>query len=64
MSIMNSKERRARDRGRIQGYNMCLEDIKNYISYRDGLKADIPDIPDRYILKIMQHLNKMQKINR
>lgn len=29
MSIMNSKERKARDRGRKQGYNKAIDDYMN-----------------------------------
>lgn len=30
MSIMNSKERKARDRGRKQGYTKAIEDIRRW----------------------------------
>lgn len=39
MSLLNSKERRARNRGRKQGYQKCIEDIKEYIT-RYGIDTD------------------------
>lgn len=62
MSIMNSKERKARDRGRLQGYNKAIEDIMRYID--DDLTIEIG--MDAYVErdKVCGHLEQMKrKIN-
>ena len=44
MSIMNSKERKARDRGRKQGYLKAIDDfvkMAKELKYEDGELSDI-----------------------
>lgn len=59
MSIMNSKERKARNRGRLQGYNKAIEDIMRYID--DDLTIEIG--MDAYVErdKVCEHLEQMKR---
>lgn len=60
MSIMNSKERKARNRGRKQGYQMCLEELRDYFQ-SDKAQEEISDLKMNDVMKILQHLEKMEK---
>ena len=60
MSIMNSKERKARNRGRKQGYQICLEELRDY--FQSGkAQEENSDLKMNDVVKILQHLEKMEK---
>ena len=57
MSIMNSKERKARNRGRKQGFQMCIDELKNYFASNQA-QLDNPNLKQKNIEMILQHLEK------
>lgn len=63
MYIMNSKERKARDRGRKQGYQMCLDELRDYFMLGQA-QIDNPDLKKKDVIKVLQHLEKMEKENK
>lgn len=57
MSLLNSKERRARNRGRKQGYQKCIDDIKEYIThYGTGTDSELELINTEHLLHYIKQL--------
>lgn len=60
MSIMNSKERKARNRGRKQGYVKALEDMMDYIIVQRNVNSEFDF---SYLLQHMAQTKGEIKLN-
>ena len=61
MSIMNSKERKARDRGRKQGYVKAIDDFINAVNNIEYVPVCIDCLTKHKIIEIAEQLKESVK---